>query len=40
MIIAIDYHIECNLLRENKKFEKGKKSLIYFLCTHKMDYYF
>lgn len=25
MIIATDYHIECNLLRENKEFEKGKK---------------
>lgn len=41
MIIATDYHIECNLLCENKEFkkEKKKKSNL-FLCIHKMDYYF
>lgn len=25
MIIATDYHIECNLLRENKEFKKEEE---------------
>lgn len=40
MIIATDYHIEYNLLCENKEFKKEKKKSNLFLCIHKMDYYF
>lgn len=34
MIIATDYHIECNLLRENKEFKKEKKKSLIYFCVY------